>query len=315
MSAAPRTAPVSHAPGATSSPPPSTNAQPLSHPSAGAPGGPPPASPTTLALASFLRHNGALKMRQGVLNGKRADFFRCKRALRALQSPAYVKAQKKKGSLLPPITTEEEAIVAFRALPVSSLAIRVEKLTRKSLATKRAAALAAGGPAGAAAAAKLPPESALSKTKGVPTLVFVREQVVAADDELYYVWIWEQVQLRIYLYAGLGAATVFAIVLFPLWPPIMRLGVWYLSMGLLGLIGLFFVLAIVRLVLFCVTYFATPPGLWIFPNLFADVGFVDSFIPTYAWNVKSEKKKKKGAAVGEEKVTASVSAVVAEDDE
>lgn len=76
---------------------------------------------------------------------------------------------------------------------------------------------------------------------------------------------------------------VIAIVLFPLWPLMLRQGVWYLSMGMLGLIGLFFVMAIVRLILFIITIFVAPPGLWLYPNLFEDVGFFDSFRPVWAW--------------------------------
>jgi len=54
-------------------------------------------------------------------------------------------------------------------------------------------------------------------------------------------------------------------------------------MGLLGLIGLFFVMAIFRLILFCATVFTVPPGLWLYPNLFEDVGFFDSFRPVWGW--------------------------------
>lgn len=63
-------------------------------------------------------------------------------------------------------------------------------------------------------------------------------------------------------------------VMFPLWPTSMRIGVWYLSIGMLGLIGAFFGLAIVRLILWCITVVTVKPGIWIFPNLFEDVGFV-----------------------------------------
>ena len=74
-----------------------------------------------------------------------------------------------------------------------------------------------------------------------------------------------------------------AVVMFPLWPVKLRLGVWYLSMGMLGLIGLFFVMAIFRLILFCATVLVVPPGLWLYPNLFEDVGFFDSFRPVWGW--------------------------------
>jgi len=105
-----------------------------------------------------------------------------------------------------------------------------------------------------------------------------------AHDDFYYIWFYEGSQWRQKAYAGLALLAVFAVVMFPLWPYILRRGVWYLSMGCLGLLGLFFALAIVRLIIFAVTIAAGPqPGIWIFPNLFEDVGFFDSFKPTWAW--------------------------------
>ena len=71
--------------------------------------------------------------------------------------------------------------------------------------------------------------------------------------------------------------------MFPLWPFKLRIGVWYLSMGMVGLIGLFFLMAIFRLILFVATMFTVPPGLWLYPNLFEDVGFFDSFRPVWGW--------------------------------
>ena len=76
---------------------------------------------------------------------------------------------------------------------------------------------------------------------------------------------------------------IMTVVMFPLWPVKLRIGVWYLSMGLIGLIGLFFAMAVIRLILFCVTVFTVPPGLWLYPNLFEDVGFFDSFKPVWGW--------------------------------
>lgn len=51
----------------------------------------------------------------------------------------------------------------------------------------------------------------------------------------------------------------------------------------MGLLGLFFAMSIFRLILFCVTVFVVPPGLWLYPNLFEDVGFFDSFKPLWGW--------------------------------
>ena len=60
----------------------------------------------------------------------------------------------------------------------------------------------------------------------------------------------------------------------PQWPPVMRLGMSYLSFGILGLIGLLFAIAIVCLTSHTTAVTVASPGIWIFPKLFADVGFV-----------------------------------------
>lgn len=122
---------------------------------------------------------------------------------------------------------------------------------------------------------------------------------------------------------------VLAGVMFPLWPVKMRIGVWYLSVGVLGLIAAFFGLAIVRLFLWLLTKLLASPGIWLFPNLFADVGFVsqtiftfsislffsffervadtywnlwkqvDSFIPLWSWDVPPPKKSKSSKSKSE----------------
>lgn len=110
------------------------------------------------------------------------------------------------------------------------------------------------------------------------------EQQQEAKEEMYYVWFWEGSQIMRKVYAALALVAIFAIVLYPLWPLVLRQGVYYLSWGLLGLLGLFFAMAIFRVILFCITYFAIPPGLWLYPNLWEDVSFMDSFRPVWAWH-------------------------------
>jgi translocation protein SEC62 len=103
-------------------------------------------------------------------------------------------------------------------------------------------------------------------------------------DDLYYAWFYEpKTWTQTLSSVGLVIA-LFTIVLFPLWPPMLRLGVWYLSMGMLGLIGLFMIMSVFRLILFLVTMVALSPGIWLYPNLFEDVGFFDSFRPLWAWH-------------------------------
>ncbi|AOW01843.1 translocation protein SEC62 [Yarrowia lipolytica] len=244
-------------------------------------------SPQALAVADYLRSHKLLKQRPGILNGKRSDFFRVKRAIRALEDPKYKQLQSKPNSKLPPINSRNEAISIFRLMPINQMALRVDKL-----------------PTQTALMMKQKPE------QGVPVLQVNPQQEFG--DDMYYTWFYNPVPLTTYLYGALGVAAIFAGVLFPLWPIFLRQGVWYLSVGMLGLIGVFFGIALVRLVIFVLTWPTVKPGIWIFPNLFADVGFVDSFIPLWAWHgtperdllpqkFKNKKKKKNAGTVIESK--------------
>lgn len=187
-----------------------------------------------------------------------------KRVLRALQSPAYTKARAK-DSTLPPVTDRASAENVFKLLPLSLLALRVSKIDPHE-------GHGHGKPK--------------KRVKGLWTVKIEQQQEV--QDGLHFVWLYEGPQWKQKLYAIGALGVLMAIVLFPLWPIKLRIGVWYLSMGMLGLIGLFIAMSIFRLLLFCVTVFAVPPGLWLYPNLFEDVGFFDSFRPVWGWQEVSE---------------------------
>ena len=185
-----------------------------------------------------------------------------KRALRALQSSAYQKAASKKNTLLPPFPeTPLAACETFKLLPLSLLALRVSKVDPHA------------GHNHAPSKAK--------RVKGLWTVTIEKQQDI--NEDLHYVWLYEGNQWKQKLYAVGALILIITVIMFPLWPIQLRIGVWYLSMGLLGLIGLFFAMAIFRLILFCVTVVSMPKGLWLYPNLFEDVGFFDSFRPVWGW--------------------------------
>jgi translocation protein SEC62 len=186
--------------------------------------------------------------------------FLVKRAIRAIESPAYAKAAAKKNSKLPPVTDRASAENVFKLLPLSLLALRVSKVD----------------PHAGHNHAK--PKN---RVKGLWTVKV--EQHQETDPMMHYVWLYEGPQWKQKAMAAAVVAGIFAVVLFPLWPIMLRQGVWYLSVGMMGLLGLFFAMSIFRLILFCITVFAVPPGLWLFPNLFEDVGFFDSFKPLWGW--------------------------------
>lgn len=124
------------------------------------------------------------------------------------------------------------------------------------------------------------------RIKGLWTVAIVQQQ--DAGDDMHYMWLYEGSQWKQKAYAIGALACVMTLVMFPLWPLFMRQGVWYLSMGMLGLVGLFFVMAFFRLILFGITMFTHAPGLWLYPNLFEDVGFFDSFRPLWGWQETEE---------------------------
>ncbi|KAF9010014.1 translocation protein [Cyathus striatus] len=210
-------------------------------------------------VAQFLRGGSSgMKVRVGALNGKRLDYFKGKSAVKALLSPAYAKL-----SGVPKITSESEAIITLSAVNAFAFFLRVQR----------------GQPTG-------------SSSSSPKALQIIQEQKFVPDE--YYAWFYEGSQWTTYAGGVLMVVIMLAGVMFPLWPPMMRQGVSYLSMGLLGLVGLFFAIAIVRLIFYVITIVVASPGIWIFPQLFADVGFVDSFIPLWEWDLPKKKSKKKG---------------------
>ncbi|MCJ1390952.1 Translocation protein S62 [Xylographa bjoerkii] len=238
--------------------------------------------PRAVALAKWLRSQD-LKARTCILNGQRKDMFRVKRALRAIESPAYTTASKKKNSALPALTPTFPANEIFKLLPLSLLALRVSKTDPHE------------------GHGHAPPAKPTKRTKGLWHVRIEQQQDISPD--LHYIFIYEGPQWRTKLYAGGALLLIMAVIMFPLWPVKLRIGVWYLSMGMVGLIGLFFLMAIFRLILFVVTMFTVPPGLWLYPNLFEDVGFFDSFRPVWGWQ-EEKKKKSKSSKKGVESETA-----------
>lgn len=184
-----------------------------------------------------------------------------KRALRAIDSESYKQACAK-NPLLPPVTPKFPKAEVFKLLPLSLLALRVSKSDPHD----------GHGHA---------PAKSQKRVKGLWTVKIEQQQDIS--DDLHYVWLYEGPQWKTKLYAAGALVLIMTVVMFPLWPVTLRVGVWYLSMGVMGLIGVFFAMAIFRLILFCVTFVTVPPGLWLYPNLFEDVGFFDSFRPVWGW--------------------------------
>lgn len=196
-----------------------------------------------------------MKTKVGVLNGKRQDYFKGKAAVKALTSPAYAKLQN-----VPKFKTPEEAQNYMNTIMPYTFFLLVDR----------------GGRSGGSKSPK----------------VLQINPVQKFSPEGYYAWFYEGSQWLTYVGGLVLVACMLGAVMFPLWPPFMRLGVWYLSMLVLAFLAALFALAIVRLIVYIITVFTVPPGLWIFPQLFADVGFFESFVPLYEWDYPKKKGKK-----------------------
>ncbi|GAA5907851.1 Sec63 complex subunit SEC62 [Sporobolomyces salmoneus] len=211
------------------------------------------ASPQDRNVIDWLRNKSGIKIKTGALAGKRHDYFKGKAAIKALLSPAYAKLK----NVPPPPSSKEAAREYLHSLIPYTFYLRIQIGPTISPSTKA---------------------------------IQINPQQLFQPDESY-VWLIDQNPIKQLVLAAAMVLVVLAGVMFPLWPIKMRIGVWYLSVGVLGLIAGFFGLAIVRLIGWVITKLLVSPGIWLFPNLFADVGFVDSFIPLWSWDLPPTKKK------------------------
>jgi translocation protein SEC62 len=212
------------------------------------------APPEFRNVAKFLRGYKELKIKPGVLNGKRIDYFKGrvqfelrypllilligKSAVKALLSPAYAKLKKVPPQ---PKSEDEAAQLLLRMIPFAFF-LRIER----------------GAPSGSPSSPK--------------HVQIVQQQTFQPD--LYFAWFYDGPQWTTYLGGAIMVAVILGGVMYPLWPAFMRLGAYYMSLLFFALIGLFFAIAIVRLIFYIVSVIVASPGIWIFPKLFADVGFV-----------------------------------------
>ena len=152
-------------------------------------------------------------------------------AIKAVRSDAYAKLANAGSVPKLPTDDDEAARTLLHTLLPTAHFLRVD----------RGGAM---GPAQTGGAAAPTPSGPVKPADQVRIVSIAQQQMFAPDG--YYVWLYNGPQWGVYL-GGIGlVAVVLAGVMFPLWPPFMRLGTWYLSIAVLFLIGLFFGLAIFR---------------------------------------------------------------------
>jgi translocation protein SEC62 len=108
-------------------------------------------------------------------------------------------------------------------------------------------------------------------------------QQLFVDGHEAYVWIYDPIPMHYWIFGTLLVIGAIVICLFPLWPPSLRKGVYYLSIAAAGFLVFILGLAVLRFVVFCIVWVFTggKHHFWLLPNLTEDVGFVASFWPLY----------------------------------
>jgi len=120
---------------------------------------------------------------------------------------------------------------------------------------------------------------------------------IFVDSNDAFVWLYDPISWIYWLGGTAIVLGTIAICMFPLWPPMMRQGVHYLSMGAAGFLIAIMGIAIFKYILFGALFILSGGKLnfWLFPNLTEDVGFFESFMPLYDYTYTgSSSKKKKG---------------------
>ncbi|KAI9003369.1 translocation protein [Hyaloraphidium curvatum] len=206
--------------------------------------------PGALEAANFLRSKDSkVRCKDGVMDGRRIEYFKGKSAVKALLLPAYA------GPKRPPVKSADEAADLLNQLLHEGLFVRADKIQPKG-----------------------------RYFRPVPHQTF--------HPDGYYVWIYQGSQWKTYLIGSGLIAIALAGVMFPLWPVQLRVGVWYISVTLLALLGVFFGMVLVRFLLYIATTLVyRGQGLWIFPRLFDDLSIVESFQPFYEWELSKEEKE------------------------
>ncbi|OQV18283.1 putative Translocation protein SEC62 [Hypsibius exemplaris] len=139
---------------------------------------------------------------------------------------------------------------------------------------------------------KTDPKDSQKKKKKKIRLETHADQVFLDSNDAY-VWMYEPTSVQT---IAIGTVIVLGSIgacLFPLWPPIVRQGVYYLSLAMIGCLGLLIGTALFRYVVFAAVWALTGGqyNFWYLPNLTEDCGFFESFKPAYTLTKKGEEEK------------------------
>lgn len=143
-------------------------------------------------------------------------------------------------------------------------------------------------------------ESSSSKSKKKPKpLKF--DVIIDAGDffdsaDHYYMWKYSPMGIWAYIIGGGLLLGVIAMALVPVWPGEAQIAFQYITNGSGVIVGIFFALLIVRLILFMLVWMFSKGiyHFWLLPNINEDkLGIIETFKPLYSLDNYYEEKEKK----------------------
>uniref|UniRef100_A0A2M3ZF86 Translocation protein SEC62 n=1 Tax=Anopheles braziliensis TaxID=58242 RepID=A0A2M3ZF86_9DIPT len=188
-----------------------------------------------------------------------------------------------------------------RKVPVSEQELRGSKSSKKQQISSTAASAESAKDEGRGTdaenshaeggkgAAELAAENAKRKRK---IRLEMHPEQVFIDGHEAYVWLYDPIPMHYWIFGALLVVGAIVICLFPLWPPLLRKGVYYLSIAAAGFLVFILGLVVLRCILFCLIWVVTggKHHFWLLPNLTEDVGFFASFWPLYNHEYKDGKE-------------------------
>ena len=123
----------------------------------------------------------------------------------------------------------------------------------------------------------------------VTSLRYVIHPTQAFSAEGVYTWVLEPSKIRSFIYIALLMVFAIFATCFRAWPLSMKIALWWLCVGLLA--SIFFII-IIRLVAYPFFWLSGQRDVWLLPNLFEDLGPLESFTPFVGHSITWEKEQR-----------------------
>jgi len=112
------------------------------------------------------------------------------------------------------------------------------------------------------------------------------------NDDFFYIWTNKGSQLKTLLLKFTLLLTVLLGIILKIWPKNSRKSAYSILNVLMWVMVGFFIMVIFRFILYLISRVACKRSIWLFPNLFADVGIAESFQPVLGYDDDDEEPEK-----------------------